>query len=59
MAIKDGLAFCLKQATQLEHEAQSLGLAADAGGIDKKVRLLQMEGAMTHDLFIPTRGTAL
>ena len=34
-------------------------LTGYAGGIDKKVRLLQMEGAMTHDLFIPTRGTAL
>lgn len=34
-------------------------LTGYARGIDKKVRLLQMEGAMTHDLFIPTRGTAL
>ena len=34
-------------------------LTGYAGGIDKKVRLLQMEGAMTHNLFIPTRGTAL
>lgn len=34
-------------------------LTGYAGGIDKKVRLLQMEGADMTGLFIPTRGTAL
>ena len=34
-------------------------LTGYAGGIDKKVRLLQMEGAVMHDLFVPTKGTAL
>ena len=30
-----------------------------AGGIDKKLRLLQMEGSMQQQLFVPTKGTAL
>jgi len=34
-------------------------LTGYAGGIDKKVRLLQMEGVLMQDLFVPTRGTAL
>ncbi|MBR5745429.1 MAG: methylated-DNA--[Muribaculaceae bacterium] len=34
-------------------------LTGYAGGIDKKLRLLQMEGALQHDFFVPTRGTAL
>ena len=34
-------------------------LTGYAGGIDKKVQLLQMEGAMMQDLFVPTQGTAL
>lgn len=34
-------------------------LTGYAGGIDKKVRLLQMEGIMMRDLFVPTRGNAL
>ena len=34
-------------------------LTGYAGGIDKKLRLLQMEGALQPDFFIPTRGTAL
>jgi methylated-DNA-[protein]-cysteine S-methyltransferase len=34
-------------------------LTGYAGGIDKKVQLLQMEGALMHDLFVPTKGTVL
>lgn len=34
-------------------------LTGYAGGISKKVRLLQIEGAMKPDLFIPIIGTAL
>lgn len=34
-------------------------LTGYAGGIDKKIRLLQMEGAQTQDLFTPTKGIAL
>ena len=34
-------------------------LTGYAGGIDKKLRLLQMEGALQPSLFIPTKGTAL
>ena len=34
-------------------------LTGYAGGIDKKLRLLQMEGALHPTLFVPTRGTAL
>lgn len=34
-------------------------LTGYAGGIDKKIRLLQIEDAMTQALFTPTRGTAL
>lgn len=34
-------------------------LTGYAGGIDKKVRLLQMEGIVMQDLFVPKRGTAL
>lgn len=34
-------------------------LTGYAGGIDKKVRLLELEGADMTGLYIPTRGTAL
>ena len=34
-------------------------LTGYAGGIDKKLRLLQMEGAMQPTLFVPTKGIAL
>lgn len=34
-------------------------LTGYAGGIDRKIRLLQMEGTQTQGLFVPTRGTAL
>ena len=34
-------------------------LTGYAGGIDKKIRLLRMEGADTDKFFIPKRGTAL
>ena len=34
-------------------------LTGYAGGIDKKLRLLQMEGALQPSLFVPTKGTAL
>lgn len=34
-------------------------LTGYAGGIGKKVRLLELEGAPMDDLFIPTKGTAL
>ena len=34
-------------------------LTGYAGGIGKKIRLLQMEGADTSKFFIPKRGTAL
>ena len=34
-------------------------LTGYAGGIDKKLRLLQMEGSMQQQLFVPTKGTAL
>ena len=34
-------------------------LTGYAGGIDRKARLLRLEGAMTECLFIPRRGTAL
>ena len=34
-------------------------LTGYAGGIDKKLRLLQMEGSMQQNLFVPTKGTAL
>ena len=34
-------------------------LTGYAGGIDKKLHLLQMEGAMQSNLFVPTIGTAL
>lgn len=33
-------------------------LTGYAGGIDKKVRLLELEGALEKGLFIPTKGTA-
>ncbi len=34
-------------------------LTGYAGGIDKKVRLLEHEGALRDDFFVPTKGTAL
>lgn len=34
-------------------------LTGYAGGIDKKVQLLQLEGADMSKLFVPSRGTAL
>lgn len=34
-------------------------LTGYAGGIDKKVRLLELEGADMRDLFVPKKGTAL
>lgn len=34
-------------------------LTGYAGGIDKKVRLLELEGADMTKLFVPTKGTAL
>lgn len=34
-------------------------LTGYAGGIDKKVRLLELEGANMTKLFVPTKGTAL
>ena len=34
-------------------------LTGYAGGIDKKVRLLEHEDALSEDFFIPTKGTAL
>lgn len=34
-------------------------LTGYAGGVDKKVRLLQLEGADMTGLFVPTKGTAL
>ena len=34
-------------------------LTGYAGGIDKKLRLLQMEGALQPDFFVPKKGTAL
>lgn len=34
-------------------------LTGYAGGIDKKVRLLELEGALSEELFVPTKGTAL
>ncbi|MDC7291077.1 methylated-DNA--[protein]-cysteine S-methyltransferase [Blautia schinkii] len=34
-------------------------LTGYAGGVDKKVRLLTLEGVNMSDLFVPTRGTAL
>ena len=34
-------------------------LTGYAGGIDKKLRLLKMEGSMQQHLFVPTKGTAL
>ena len=34
-------------------------LTGYAGGIDKKLWLLQMEGSMQQKLFVPTKGTAL
>ena len=34
-------------------------LTGYAGGIDKKVRLLQMEKALSDRLFVPKKGTAL
>ena len=34
-------------------------LTGYAGGIDKKVRLLTLEGADLSGLFVPTKGTAL
>jgi methylated-DNA-[protein]-cysteine S-methyltransferase len=34
-------------------------LTGYAGGIDKKVRLLELEGADMSDLYVPRRGTAL
>ena len=33
-------------------------LTGYAGGIDKKQRLLQMEGALLPNLFVPSKGTA-
>ena len=34
-------------------------LTGYAGGIDKKLRLLQMEGALQPDFFVPKKGTTL
>lgn len=34
-------------------------LTGYAGGIDKKRRLLELEGVDTSRLFVPTKGTAL
>lgn len=34
-------------------------LTGYAGGIDKKVRLLELEGADMRDLFVPKKGTVL
>ena len=34
-------------------------LTGYAGGIDKKVRLLELERADMHGLFVPKKGTAL
>ena len=34
-------------------------LTGYAGGIDKKIRLLELEGVNMDDLTIPTKGTAL
>lgn len=34
-------------------------LTGYAGGVDKKVRFLQLEGADMAGLFVPTKGTAL
>ena len=34
-------------------------LTGYAGGIDKKIKLLQLEGVNTADFFIPSKGTAL
>ena len=34
-------------------------LTGYAGGIDKKVKLLEMEGADMNNLFTPAKGTAL
>lgn len=34
-------------------------LTGYAGGIDKKIRLLEMEGVAVGNFFIPSRGTAL
>lgn len=34
-------------------------LTGYAGGIDKKIWLLEHEGAMSHKLFVPSKGTAL
>ena len=34
-------------------------LTGYAGGVDKKVRFLQLEGADMTGLFVPTKGTAL
>lgn len=34
-------------------------LTGYAGGIDKKVRLLEHEGALADEFFVPTKGTAL
>ena len=34
-------------------------LTGYAGGIDKKVRLLELERADMHGLFVPEKGTAL
>ena len=34
-------------------------LTGYAGGIDKKVRLLELEGTDVRGLFVPKKGTAL
>ncbi len=34
-------------------------LTGYAGGIDKKVKLLTLEGALSSEMYVPTRGTAL
>ena len=34
-------------------------LTGYAGGIDKKVKMLELEGVNMENLFIPTKGTAL
>lgn len=34
-------------------------LTGYAGGIDRKIRLLELEGADMRDLFVPKKGTAL
>ena len=34
-------------------------LTGYAGGMDKKVKLLEMEGADMNGLFVPKKGTAL